>query len=428
MSKKAAPCWVVADFNADGYDDLLLSAPELSQLHLYKGGATGLNPEPKRIDTLSSVNRVARGTNNNLLVISRTEKTAALHAGADLEKFPTLFKLPGDVLAGNTIENKDICWFVCKDSDKKLQLVRTEEQGEKVSIYPLDLKNSPNDLMAFSLPENKTGILLFMPYDTPKMFLYSNEKIEELTSDSFRALTLLLAPENIRMGIPGDGSTLFISKGAIARRYDWTGDHYKVVRQFNPEDPQGDLVASCDYQLISGDSGRFFYDRHAEDLIYFPAQKESWKKIHILDASSSVSAILQLRNPDRDTILLLDRGGINEVLGNGERMDCVAEGEYVSPSEEPKLAFLKAVHLGTPPRPMIALADPANRAVELVGLENGDLKKELLFEVFLDSDFAQRSENKGTEPHDIESGDINGDGTGDLALLCQDKLLIYLGE
>jgi hypothetical protein len=48
--------------------------------------------------------------------------------------------------------------------------------------------------------------------------------------------------------------------------------------------------------------------------------------------------------------------------------------------------------------------------------------------VFLASDFVNPKENRGTEPHDVESGDINGDGIGDLAVLSQDKLLIYLGE
>jgi hypothetical protein len=92
------------------------------------------------------------------------------------------------------------------------------------------------------------------------------------------------------------------------------------------------------------------------------------------------------------------------------------------------LAYAKAVMLGAPPRPMIALVDPANRTIELVSQTNGTLNKELIFEVFLSSDFVNRKQNRGTEPHDLESGDLNGDGIGDLVVLSQDKLLIYLGE
>jgi len=84
--------------------------------------------------------------------------------------------------------------------------------------------------------------------------------------------------------------------------------------------------------------------------------------------------------------------------------------------------------LASPPRQMIALVDPSNRAVELVSQKGGELKSELLFEVFLTSDFADVGKSRGTEPHDLESGDLNGDGIGDLIILAHDKLLIYLGE
>ena len=153
-----------------------------------------------------------------------------------------------------------------------------------------------------------------------------------------------------------------------------------------------------------------------------------WGKIHIPDADQTIFSLIQLKNADRDTVVLLDRTGLNEIMSNGTRLAPVSKAEYISPSEDPMLAYAKAVKLGTPPRPMIALVDPANRAIELVSLIDNELKKELLFEVFLTSDFVNRKQKRGTEPHDVESGDLNGDGIGDLVVLSQDKLLIYLGE
>ena len=110
------------------------------------------------------------------------------------------------------------------------------------------------------------------------------------------------------------------------------------------------------------------------------------------------------------------------------RLAPVSIAEYLSPSETPMLSYAKAVRLGNPPRPMIALADPANRSIELITPSGDELKKEMLFEVFLSSDFVERMQARANEPHDIESGDLNGDNIGDLVVLCQDKLLIYLGE
>ncbi len=427
-NKKTAPAWIAGDFNADGFGDLLIAAPELSRLHLYSGGTEGLDPEPQRIDTLSGATRLSRMANGDLLVVSKKEKVAAIHTPADLKHFPTILNTPGDVLAGCAVGTGDECWFVCKNADKELQLAQMKKGGAEVSIHPLEMQNDPADLLAFELPQNKTGLIFFMAYDTPKMMILADGQLEELSSESFRALTQPLTLSNIRLGAPGNGATLTVSQGAIARHFVWKGDRYEVVRQFNPENPRGELIASCTYNLLDGDGGTLFYDRNSGDLVRFSEKGGEWGKIHIPDAAPTIFNLVQLRNKKRDTFVMIDRAGLNIIQGNGTRLDTVPTAEYVSPAENPMLSYLKLVKLGAPPRPMIAAVDPANRAIELVDLKNGELQQEVAFEVFLTSDFADMGKSRGTEPHDVESGDLNGDGIGDLAILAHDKLLIYLGE
>jgi hypothetical protein len=427
-NKKTEPAWLQGDFNNDGFSDLLVAAPELSRLHLYHGRAEGLDTEPVRIDTLSEVERISRMASGDILVISKKEKIAAIHSAANLVAFPKILKTPGDVIAGCAVETGNIAWFVCKNDERELQLVSMSTTDDTVSIYPLEIRNEPADLLAFRLPEGKTGLLFFMPYDNPKMKLFSEDRLEDITSESFRALAQPLSRTNVRLADTGDGSSLTVSQGAIARRFDWLGDRYEAVRQYNPENPQGELIASCSYQLADGSGGTIFFDRNSGDLVYFADKGEAWGKIHIPDADPTIYELVQLQNNERDVIILLDRTGVSEILGNGTRLEAVSAAEYVSPSENPLLAYAKLVHLGQPPAPMIALVDAANRAIELVRQEDGKLKLELAFEVFLVSDFADLGSSRGTEPHDLESGDLNGDGIGDLVALSHDKLLIYLGE
>ena len=427
-SKKAVPACLASDFNTDGYDDLLVAAPELSRLHLYFGNEKGLNPEPLRIDTLSNVIRLSRSANGDVLVVSKKEKTAALHAASDLARFPTILNTPGNVLAGCAIENGNECWFVCKNKEKELQLVQMPLGASEASIHPLDLQNAPVDLLAFQLPENKTGLILFMAYDTPKMMIFSEGVLEELTSESFRALSQRIALSNISLGAAGDGSSLVVSQGAIARRFEWSGDRYEVTRQFNPENERGELIASCAYNLLDGSSGTLLYDRNSGDLVRFAADGAEWGKINIPDPDPTISSLVPLKNPDRDVFVLLGRTGINEICGNGARLSTVSMAEYVSPSEAPMLAYAKLLKLGSPPRPMVALIDPANHTIELAEQEGAELNQQLTFEVFLTSEFANTGKTHGAEPHDVESGDLDGDGIGDLVILSQDKLLIYLGE
>ena len=427
-SKKSEPAWLQGDFDDDGYADLLMAAPELSRLHLYPGRPEGLNPEPVRIDTLSEVERISSMANGDLLVMSKKEKIAAIHSATDLEAFPRILKTPGDVVAGCAVETANEAWFVCKDDERKLQLVSMSLEDDTVSLYPLEMRNEPADLLAFRLPEGKTGLIFFMSYDTPKMKLFCDGRLEDITSESFRALAQPLARTNVRLGNSGDGTSLTVSQGAIARRFDWLGDRYEAVQQYNPENPQGELIASCGYRLADGSAGTLFFDRNSGDLVYFADEGEAWGKIHIPDADPTVYELVQLKNNERDVIILLDRTGVSEIMGNGTRLEAVSAAEYVSPSENPLLAYAKRVHLGQPPEPMIALVDAANRAIELVRKDDGKLRMELAFEVFLVSDFADLGKSRGTEPHDLESGDLNGDGIGDLVALSQDKLLIYLGE
>ena len=62
-------------------------------------------PNRSRIDTLSEATRISRLANGDILVVSKKEKIAALHSAENIDRFPTILKTPGNVLAGCAIES-----------------------------------------------------------------------------------------------------------------------------------------------------------------------------------------------------------------------------------------------------------------------------------------------------------------------------------
>jgi len=424
--KKQTPAWLVSDLNSDGFDDLFVAASELSRLHLYMGTENGLTPEPRHINTLSEVTRLSRFANGDLLVISKKEALAAQHSIKNLDAFPTILKTPGKVLAGCAIATTNTCWLLCKGEDKKLQLAQMDVVKKETTLYPIELQNDPSDLLAFQLPDNKTGIILFIPYSTPKMFVLEKGKLEAITSESFRALSQPLTFKQITLTKPGNGTHLIVTGRTLSREFEWKKNSYQVAAQFNPENAQAVLADSCTYELITGEKSTMLYDNNAHDLIYFNGKKAS--KIHLTDAPSRIDALVQLKNKKRDIFVLLDRAGINLIISNGTTLAPEILSEYVSATEDPSLSFSTSVTLSSPPRPMLAVVDLGNQQVELISTTKNILKKEMAFKIFLLTEFASNKNSRGGEPHAIRSGDLNGDGIGDLVLLSQDKLLIYLGE
>lgn len=422
------PAWLVGDFNGDKFFDLLVAAPELSRIHLYAGVENGLNPHPTPIDSLSQIERMSKLSNGDVLVLSTKEKIAAVHFAGTLDQFPKVLNTSGEVLTGCGIESGKACWLVCKEKDGKLKLAHFTDVQSEPEMIELDLRNEPTDILAYSLPNDKTGILLFIPYETPKMYIHSKDGLKELGAESFRAIAQQLNRENFLLEKPGRGEFITVTQGAVARRFEWKEDHYEVIRQFNPENPQGELIAACAYSLYDGSDGILFFDRSSSDLVYFSDEESDWGKIHISDADQTIFNLVQLQNGHHDVILLIGQDGVDEVVGNGKRLEAVMVAEYTSPADDPVLVYARDVNLGEPLQPMIALLDTANRSIEIVKEEESTLIRELGFEVFLITDFSDSSSSRAVEPHDLESGDLNGDGIGDLVALCQDKLLIYLGE
>ena len=219
-----------------------------------------------------------------------------------------------------------------------------------------------------------------------------------------------------------------MAHGSTVRGYQWKENAYQIERQFNPLNEHAQAFIACTYNA-DRKKGTMVYDSNSRNLLWYQGTDDEPKKIHLAIQESIYEGLCQLKNKKHAVLMLVGTKGIALMTDNSRVLALNEQGEYMSEAETPSLRFSRPIRLARPPRPAIAITDANNHAIEIVSYhkKNG-IRHELTFNIFLRSDMVGPVKTNTTEPHDIASGDVNGDGFDDLIVLVHDKLIIYPGE
>jgi hypothetical protein len=428
VGRKDPPSWLVADFNDDGYSDFCVTAPLLSQVHLYMGSASGLQPVPRRFDSLSSIKSLKRTANGDLVVFSAAEKAIAVHRAKAPARFPLFFKVTGKPLA-MTVGMPSAVFAVFKDKGYQLQLLDAEKPtAGPVQSFDLSLRNDPQEIRVFPLgAKNDWLVMLFMAYERPVVFRLKDNKLSPLQADHFRAMGLTLSANAVTEAGSKNNPALLISEGRVVRLYRWQGGKFQVRSQLNSGRKSARLSIACRFPDKNGKPGYLAYDEVEQDLIWFPASgKKRPVPVHFREGLKDITGLAPLRFKNRTGLILVGTSEVQWLQEKGTGLSLNIQGEYSSRGEDISLWAVFPVMLGSQGKKMLAMLDSNNRSVELVGIEGRELTEELVFEIFQDPGFHEPDSNY--EPHSIATGDINGDNIRDMVVLVHDKLIIYLGE
>jgi hypothetical protein len=419
--------WLVTDFNADGYDDLLIAAPAKNRIFLYNGNPGGLDSDSGQYDSLAEVDGMFLLADNDVLAVSHKEKSVGIHRHKDMSKFPDLLELKGEMLAAGAVTGtKSI--FVVRRKDDGMTLDCFNDLKFAKSL-PLKLDNEPTTIRAYAMDKTTTGIILFTNYSPPDMFLLKegSDKLEKVTTTQFRALSQSLKPSQIVAEVPGSGKSLVVAAGATVRRYAWSNATYRITRQFNPMNEYAKATLACPATLDKK-HGLMVYDSNSKNLLWYDTENAGDpRKIHVTANSGIFEGIVQLKNKKRSVVLMISDSDIAMLADTAKVISLKQRGEYMSDAEKPSLRIVRVIQIGKK-RPALALIDSSNRSIEIVTDQDSGIKNELTFAAYLKSDLVGPAAAHSTEPHDIAAGDINGDGLSDLVLLVHDKLIIYPAE
>jgi hypothetical protein len=436
MDRKITPTWAAFDFNNDGFSDFCVAAPLLSQVHLYKGGPSGLHPVPQTIDSLTSIRKMKQTRKGDLVVFSAAEKAIALHSNKNPGDFPRFFKAPGNPIAMDVGQPSTVFGIFKDKGSYRLYLFDAQKpEAEPVRSYEITIANAPREINVFSLGgKNHWMIMLFMAYDRPVVYQLAEGKLSPMGPESFRAMSLTLDAAAVTAvssppGTDTDNPELIVSEGKVARLYRWKNGKFEVKRQLNPGRESAKLSTACLFWDQGKNPGYLVYDELGQDLIWFSASGSGKKyalPVRFREGLKDIAGLVPLRLKNRRGLLLIGQSEIQWFLEGAAPLKLKTLAEYTSRVEKPSFWAVFPVTLGSPGRNMLALLDSNNRSLELVGLRDQKLVEELVFEVFQDPGFHEPIESY--EPHSIGTGDFNGDKIQDMAILVHDKLIIYLGE
>lgn len=432
LDGKTVPAALTADINADGYADLCLAAPELNAIDIFYGSGSGFSAQPEIVESLRGVADIA-ALNGDMIVFSPKEKLVARHRRGELEEFPQILKTTFET-AAMTCRDGSIYLYArepkTNDADDAgnyhiLKGAWPDEDGFKPSEeWEIPSKNNCDHVRIVRLDQDGEAAILFTKYHRPKMYkLGANSVVDEITPAEWGAL----ANSSMSVGnvvIVGDGS-LVAAERKLARLYHWRGDGFEIVRQFNPNEKSADITAAA---LGDGARELMLFDQSNNNLLRFDLKvRDKESKTH-LDGNDSQSQMpVPFKGDDNSGVFLVNPKRLSLLPDerNGSKVSKLYE--YSSENEDPRLWFYRQVALGDMKTPMVAIVDRANRGVEILAEINGELVHQVAFEIFQDSGFGGGTSSE-FEPHDLASGDINGDGIGDLAILVHDKLVIHYGE
>jgi hypothetical protein len=425
--------WVLTDINTDSYPDMCVSMPEYSQLHIYYGNDQGFKEEPLIVDSLSEVEKLLIDGNGNIIAFSREEDKLACHLKRKIIEFPRVLEIPSTQEA--VAAYKGIIYSLAKKQRGSDYTLFTLSWGIDGSMktnkrYTVTLSATPYDMLLYTVDALTTGIIFFMPYNSPEIFHLKGDVLQHIISTELKNLPKKTAPSQILPLYDHTGCKLIICEDRIAREYTWNGSSYTITRQFNPSSDTAHLVSVCKYPGKNKRPGYLFFERSAHILYWFSENNINEKPLvfHIKSDINNLYGFTSFSGPGIQGLLLIDRNGMHLLTDKTKNRVLSLKAEYSSQADKPFLWNFSSILVGKKAKKMIALFDKNNRSLEIVEKTKNRLEKRLAFEVFQVSQMLESSAVSSFEPHDIASGDINGDRIMDLAVLVHDKLIIYFGE
>lgn len=415
-----APPFAHGDVDGDGDPDLVLADRERASLTvlLEENGDFVVRSFP----TLAGVSCLALGDldgdgRNDLVLTSPDEDALAWKSGAKpLDAFPE--RLP--------CTNKPVA--VAVHGGRAVVLTRDDKRKARVDAVPAPGKGGaaalllqidrlaadPARLVLGEFDDLPGVDLVFVvPGEGLRAFRGSADGLFTPLDQSGEAAGFTRRMEDGALAASPDGKAVFVVRDRFARtfRFDAEGRPAILAQDNGPEG-----AAALNLGTTLGDGTRLYVDRKGG-------------KLHRL-AKDTPPASLDLP-PIEFGYLLAHQGGALLLGAKGVLRVPFTQGpglrmvrSHEPPTDKTQYFHGIAADLDGDGTKELVLVDAHLSGLQVLVAQAGKLERALAFPVFE----RPAEEERESEPRELVSGDFNGDGLADLAVLCHDRVLVYVSE
>ncbi len=456
---------VIADFDGDNLDDIVISSPDSAELSLYKQSEEGNINKSIEFPSLANITAMIAAdidgdSRAEIACLSIKEKTIGISQFKNKRiSFPKPLKITDEPVA---MQLSDIdldgtidCVYVSADANDNRSLAilyninpnksdPDDKSNRDVTICKLEklISNPENIKIVDADQDGKLDIIILVSQYDPPIFIRQTNFREFQVVDSPAAQLSLIksasAGSIITAAIANNTSEdLILIQDNFLRSLKFNnGQTWTVIDQYNSKTPEDTIIAATTFKLNKTEPATMVMLNSKEDELQI--FKQSDDKIYRFDREIYVGD--WSKNPNLKFQQIILNGKNNHlIIFDGNSFAIITIAATGTPTLHTKQLFNYETKIRDGLYAKMAIGDiNADKNTDIVMVEYKKTHLEILtmtenaepvsamrFRVFNEKHFQKEQNSSNVTPRELTIADVTGDNKNDLVTIIHDRIIIY---